>query len=146
MNRKITAVIVIIIAAVLFVYMFNKGGSAPKEKISPEEAGMPAETNAKDSKAPIVVDEQAIALEEMQREAGKSGLSKLYIVKCSACHGRDGKGPIGPSIAGKDAAYNFEALMKYKKGQVPNTMMKGLLENTDEVQLKMLAGEITAFK
>lgn len=146
MNRKITAAIVIIIAGALFAYIYTKGGSAPKEKIGSEDGGMTAETTAAESKPPVVVDEQAIALEEMQREAGKSGLSRLYIVKCSACHGRDGKGPIGPSIAGKDAAYNFEILMKYKKGQVPNTMMKGLLENTDEAQLKMLAEEITAFK
>ena len=30
----------------------------------------------------------------------QENLSHLYIVKCSACHGKDGNGPVGPSIAG----------------------------------------------
>lgn len=72
--------------------------------------------------------------------------SKLYIVKCAPCHGRDGKGIIGLSIAGKSYEYNYEALLKYKNGSVKNTLMKGLLENTPDEELKSLAAEISAFE
>lgn len=148
MNKKIVGVIVAVIAGALFAYMYISGGSAPMEAKTDINGVVAQNTivEADTSKAALVIDEQALALEEMQREAGKSGLSKLYIVKCSSCHGKDGKGPIGPSIAGKDSEYNFEALMKYKKGQVPNTMMKGLLDKTSEAELKLLANEVTTFK
>ena len=73
-------------------------------------------------------------------------LSKLYIVRCSACHGRDGMGPVGLPIAGKDYAYNLDKLKKYKAGQVANTMMADLLTRTSDEELEMLAREVSSFK
>lgn len=73
-------------------------------------------------------------------------LSHLYIVKCSACHGRDGNGPVGPSIAGKSYEYNLKKLIDYKNNQVENTMMADLLTRTDEKELQTLAKEISNFK
>lgn len=73
-------------------------------------------------------------------------LSHLYIVKCSACHGRDGNGPVGPSIAGKSYEYNLKKLIEYKNNQVENTMMADLLTRTDEKELQTLAKEISNFK
>ena len=67
-------------------------------------------------------------------------------MKCSACHGRDGNGPVGPSIAGKSYEYNLKKLIEYKKGQVENTMMADLLTRTDEKELQNLAKEISNFK
>lgn len=87
----------------------------------------------KESKAPKIVVPQ-------------EKLSHLYIVKCSACHGRDGNGPVGPSIAGKSYEYNLKKLIEYKKGQVENTMMADLLTRTDEKELQNLAKEISNFK
>ena len=60
----------------------------------------------------------------------QENLSHLYIVKCSACHGKDGNGPVGPSIAGK-----FQ-----------NTMMEDLLTRTPNEELEQLAKEISQFK
>lgn len=73
-------------------------------------------------------------------------LSHLYIVKCSACHGRDGNGPVGPSIAGKSYEYNLKKLIEYKNNQVENTMMADLLTRTNEKELQTLAKEISNFK
>lgn len=92
-----------------------------------------AAVSASDSKVPHLVVPQ-------------EGLSLLYIVKCSACHGRDGKGPVGPSIAGKDYEENLAMLKKYKAGQVENTMMKDMLTRTPEADLEMLAREVASFK
>lgn len=73
-------------------------------------------------------------------------LSKLYIVKCSACHGRDGKGPVGPSIAGKNSQENLTILRKYRAGEVENTMMADLLTRTSDKELASLSDEISQFK
>ncbi len=149
MSRRTAGIIAVAAAAALFAYMFSKGSPSgvPQEAETQKAAApAPAAASAPEKPASPQMDEQALALEEMRREAGKSGLSRLYIVKCSSCHGRDGKGPVGPSIAGRDRQYNMAALMKYKNGQVPNTLMKGLLENTSVEQLEMLADEISSFK
>lgn len=150
MNRKTAGIIAVAVTAALFVYMFSKGSPSPVHQgdADMEKANISAQVTSSSSEKPVSphIDEQTLALEEMRREAGKSGLSRLYIVKCSSCHGKDGKGPVGASIAGKDRQYNMAAIMKYKNGQVPNTLMKGLLENTSVEQLEMLADEISSFK
>lgn len=92
------------------------------------------------------------ALEKQRQRAERhlivpqENLSILYIVKCSACHGRDGKGPIGPSIAGKDFNKNLELLKKYKANEVENTMMEDMLTRTSDQELEMLAREVSSFK
>lgn len=94
-------------------------------------------------------------LEAMEKERQRArrhlvvpqeNLSILYIVKCSACHGRDGKGPVGPSIAGKDFKENLEILKKYKANEVENTMMEDMLTRTSDQELEMLAREVSSFK
>ncbi len=84
-------------------------------------------------------------LKAQQGAAFRGDLSHLYLVKCSACHGRDGRGPVGPPLAGKTREENIAILMKYKMKQVPNSAMLGLLEQTSNQEIEMLAGEIAAF-
>lgn len=76
----------------------------------------------------------------------QENLSHLYIVKCSACHGKDGNGPVGPSIAGKSYEYNIKKLQEYKENKVQNTMMEDLLTRTSNEELEQLAKEISQFK
>ena len=76
----------------------------------------------------------------------QENLSHLYIVKCSACHGKDGNGPVGPSIAGKSYEYNIKKLQEYKENKVQNTMMEDLLTRTPNEELEQLAKEISQFK
>lgn len=73
-------------------------------------------------------------------------LSDLYLVKCSSCHGRDGKGPVGPSIAGKSEKENLAMLRRYKANEVENTLMADLLTRTSDEELARLAHEISQFK
>lgn len=107
------------------------------------------------SVAPVVshagqpVSEAEQRLKDLQAQQGAQhheGLSLLYLVKCSACHGRDGRGPVGPPISGKSKEENLAILMKYKNKQVPNSAMLGLLEQTSDEELEMLAEEITTFQ
>ena len=144
MNRKVAGIVAVAVAVALCVWMLSKGGSSTP--VVEEQAKSIATETKSDVTPAQPMDEQAVAVAEMEREVAKMSLSKLYIVKCSACHGRDGLGPVGPSIAGKSMEYNMDALMKYKNGQVPNTMMKGLLENTPIEELEMLAKEVSSFK
>ena len=90
--------------------------------------------------------EQEAQQARIEQLLAQEKLSLLYIVKCSACHGRDGKGPVGASIAGKNLAYNLEKLRQYKAGEVKNTMMADLLTRTSEEELQMLAREVSSFK
>ena len=103
---------------------------APKAEAAPDTLQKTAE---RDTRTPHLVVPQ-------------EKLSHLYIVKCSACHGRDGKGPVGPSIAGKGYEDNLAILRKYKRNEVENTMMEDLLTRTSEEELKSLSREISTFK
>jgi len=93
-----------------------------------------------------------IASEQTEKKKGphlvipQEKLSHLYLVKCSACHGRDGNGPVGSSIAGKSYDYNYSKLQDYKNNKVENTMMADLLTRTSTEELQQLAKEISAFK
>ncbi|MDR0588661.1 MAG: hypothetical protein LBG61_06815 [Burkholderiales bacterium] len=85
-------------------------------------------------------------LKAIKKAAETQTRSNLYAVKCSACHGRDGRGQIGAPIVGKTQDENFAILMKYKNNQVPNTMMRGILNNTSDEELARLADEISKFR
>ncbi|CCQ73749.1 c-type cytochrome [Magnetospira sp. QH-2] len=68
---------------------------------------------------------------------------------CNGCHGPDGNsyGPASPSIAGMNDLYLTEALMMYKSGERPSTIMgriaKGYSEKELEAIAKFFAGKKT---
>jgi cytochrome c553 len=110
----------------------QKSASSSEKSVIGEEGHVPRNIPAQDSvKLPVVAQEN---------------LSNLYIVKCSACHGRDGKGPVGPSIAGKRYEENLAKLKQYQRGEVENTLMKDTLTRTSSEELEMLSREISAFR
>ena len=74
-----------------------------------------------------------------------SKLSKNFIVKCSACHDDYANGIIGPSLLNKDSNYIYQTIMKYKTGEKENVLMKDLVKNIDEKEIKTLANEIHTF-
>jgi cytochrome c553 len=151
-TRNIFVVVVLALVVALFFYLLEGMGTKQEsavaehsavEQVAPSEAApdssvgnaqLGSETDAK--------------LEELKRQQGavsSSGLSLMYLVKCSACHGRDGRGPVGSPIVGKTKEENMAILMKYKMKQVPNSAMLGLLEQTSNEELEKLAEEISAF-
>jgi len=72
-------------------------------------------------------------------------LSKNFIVKCSACHNHYANGIIGPSLLSKDSAYIFKTISQYKTGEKKNVLMKELVEQMDDKEIKALADEIYTF-
>ena len=74
------------------------------------------------------------------------GTSKLYLTSCAPCHGADGRGVMAPNIAGMDKEQLIKKLQDYKAGKVENSLMKGLLTNTSDADIALLADEISKFK
>jgi cytochrome c553 len=72
-------------------------------------------------------------------------LSKNFIVKCSACHNHYANGIIGPSLLSKDSAYIFKTISQYRTGEKKNVLMKELIEQMDDKEIKALADEIYTF-
>ncbi len=150
--RKLIGSIAIIAVIVLAVYLImqamgTRDVGADKQNAQPFDQTISAPPPPQPITAPSSEeDEKARQLKEHQQSlSGEHEMSKLYLVKCSACHGRDGSGPVGPSIAGKNKEENLAILMKYKNNEVKNTMMRGLLDKTAPAELEMLAEEISSF-
>ncbi len=72
-------------------------------------------------------------------------LSKNYIIKCSACHDDYANGVIGPSLLDKNATYIYEHIVAFKTGTKKNVLMKELVEQMPDSEIKALAGEIANF-
>lgn len=100
------------------------------------------------------VQEERDELKELKDKAGSIGQIKVsleYKSKCSACHGIDGSGMqdgrklMGPKIYGQDADKIYKDLIDFKAGTKENVIMKGLLINTSEEELRKFADEIGSF-
>jgi len=72
-------------------------------------------------------------------------LSHDFIVHCSACHDDYGNGIIGPSLLGKSGKFIYGRLMDFKSGKRKNVLMKGLVSQMKDKQLKAIANEIADF-
>lgn len=72
-------------------------------------------------------------------------LSKNFIVKCSACHNDYANGVIGPSLLSKDANFIFEKISKFKDGSDKNVLMKDLVSQMDDKEIRELSEEIYEF-
>lgn len=105
-----------------------------KQKIMKKDAGL-----IEDSELKIVKDLQT----KISSSEAKS--SKMYLVSCAPCHGKDGKGIIAPPINGQSKEYILEKLRAYKNNEIPNSLMKGIFTNVDEKTLEGLAVEISKF-
>lgn len=78
-------------------------------------------------------------------------VSAAYKGRCAACHGADGSGEqdgrklMGPKLYGQSSEKIYKDLIDFKAGRKENVIMKGLLINTSEEELKQFADEIGAF-
>ncbi|MDD3475900.1 MAG: c-type cytochrome [Sulfurimonas sp.] len=95
--------------------------------------------------------EQLQALKDKAGSVGDVKVSVAYKSKCSACHGANGSGEqdgrklMGPKLYGQDADKLYKDLIDFKAGRKENIIMKGLLINTTEEELRSYADEIGAF-
>lgn len=96
-------------------------------------------------------DEALNALRDKAGNVGTFKVSNEYKSKCSSCHGANGSGyqsgrkMMGPKIFGQSEEQLYKSLIDFKAGRKENMIMKGLLINQNEKDLRRLAKEIGEF-
>ncbi len=95
--------------------------------------------------------EQLKALRDKAGNVGAFQVSQAYKTKCASCHGVNGSGEqngkklMGPKLFGQDAEKVYTDLVDFKAGRKENMIMKGLLMNLSEEDLRVFADEIGEF-
>ena len=93
-------------------------------------------------------------LTTLREKAGNVGafeVSQAYKRKCSSCHGVNGSGEqngkklMGPKLFGQTADAIYQQLVEFKAGRKENMIMKGLLINLNDEELRTFADEIGEF-
>jgi cytochrome c553 len=91
------------------------------------------------------------ALRDKAGNAGAFEVSQAYKSKCASCHGvngsgfQNGKPMMGPKLYGQSSDEILVQLVDFKAGRKENVVMKGLLINLNEEDLKAFADEIGEF-
>lgn len=96
--------------------------------------------------------EKLNTLKDKAGNASTFEVSNEYKGKCASCHGADGSGMqngkklMGPQLFGQEEAILYKNLVDFKAGRKENLIMKGLLINLEDEDLKNFAKEIAGFK
>jgi cytochrome c553 len=91
------------------------------------------------------------ALRDKAGNAGAFKVSQEYKSKCASCHGANGSGEqngkalMGPKLFGQSSEEIYKSLIDFKDGRKENMIMKGLLIQLNEDDLKRFADEIGEF-
>ncbi|MBE0497319.1 MAG: hypothetical protein IBX45_12945 [Campylobacterales bacterium] len=72
-------------------------------------------------------------------------LSRNYILKCSACHDDYANGVVGPSLLTKSADDIYTMIAAYRHKTKVNELMKYLVTQMEETEIRALAEEIAEF-
>ena len=154
--KNIIAVISTIIVVGLMAYTFSNGRA-----FQGGEAGHIIEdmkymdTNKTIASKPKEKDVEADKLKALRDKAGNTtsfAVSNAYKSKCSSCHGADGSGMqngkklMGPKLIGQSEETLYKDLVDFKAGRKENLIMKGLLINLEDEDLKQFALEISQFQ
>lgn len=68
-------------------------------------------------------------------------------VTCAGCHGTDGVGGTAiPPLKGRDAAYMESALMEYREGKRPGTIMPRIAKGYTDEDIKAVAAYFAGLK
>lgn len=92
------------------------------------------------------------ALRDKAGNAGSFKVSNAYKSKCASCHGVNGSGMqngkklMGPKLIGQSEEQLYKDLVDFKAGRKENLIMKGLLINLTDEDLKTFAKEISEFE
>ncbi len=92
------------------------------------------------------------ALKDKAGNTVSFGVSLAYKSRCASCHGADGSGLqkgrvlMGPNLLGQSEEKLYKDLVDFKAGRKENLIMKGLLINLEDEDLKSYAKEISQFQ
>ncbi|MGE4418499.1 MAG: c-type cytochrome [Sulfurimonas sp.] len=155
MKNTIAAIATILIFG-LVAWMASKGGAYHGGKHS-KGIGSFADATVTTQAAPAEKTdeekdaEQIKALKEKAGNIGNFKVSDEYKSKCAACHGANGSGEqdgrklMGPKLYGQSADKIYKDLTDFKANRKENVIMRGLLINTSEEELRKFADEIGEF-
>ena len=156
--KNIIAIVSTVFIIGLMVYTFSngrafQGGEAGNIIEDMKYIDTPKTVETVETKEQKNEDEEK--LKALRDKAGNSGtfeVSNAYKSKCSSCHGADasgmqnGKKLMGPKLYGQEEAVLYKDLVDFKAGRKENLIMKGLLINLEDEDLKNFAKEIAGFK
>jgi len=150
MGKKIAIIFGVLVLA-LMVFMLTSQPSAPVKDASRPELKPAQQTQAKvvNEELNLQDSEEIKKIKQLQNSVANQpseGVSKRYLTSCAPCHGANGKGIMAPKISGKSKDEILARLKDYKENKVPNSLMKGLLNNVTDEDLGALADEISKFK
>lgn len=150
MGKKIAIIFGVLVLA-LMVFMLTSQPSAPVKDASRPELKPAQQTQQKvvNEELNLQDSEEIKKIKQLQNSVANQpseGVSKRYLTSCAPCHGANGKGVMAPKISGKSKDEILARLKDYKENKVPNSLMKGLLNNVSDEDLGTLADEISKFK
>ena len=150
MGKKIAIIFGVLVLA-LMVFMLTSQPSAPIKDASRPELKPAQQTQQKvvNEELNLQDSEEIKKIKQLQNSVANQpseGVSKRYLTSCAPCHGANGKGVMAPKISGKSKDEILARLKDYKENKVPNSLMKGLLNNVSDEDLGLLADEISKFK
>ena len=150
MGKKIAIIFGVLVLA-LMVFMLTSQPLAPIKDASRPELKPAQQTQPKvvNEELNLQDSEEIKKIKQLQNSVANQpsdGVSKRYLTSCAPCHGANGKGVMAPKISGKSKDEILARLKDYKENKVPNSLMKGLLNNVTDEDLGLLADEISKFK
>lgn len=153
--KNIIAAIATIIVIVLMVSTFMTGPAFQGGEAGNIIEDLKMFDNKKtSSNMPEEKDIEANKIKSLKDKVGNTSsfpVSNAYKSKCASCHAangsgeQDGKKLMGPKLIGQSAEKIYKDLVDFKAGRKENYIMKGLLINLEEPELRKFADEIGDF-
>ena len=156
--KNIIAIVSTVFIIGLMVYTFSngrafQGGEAGNIIEDMKYIDTPKTVETVETKEQKNEDEEKLnAIKDKAGNASTFEVSNEYKSKCASCHGVDGSGEqngkklMGPKLIGQEEAVLYKDLVDFKAGRKENLIMKGLLINLEDEDLKNFAKEIARFK
>ena len=153
--KRVIAIVSTIFVLALMAYTLSNGRAFQGGEAGNIIEDMKYIDTAKTIETKEEKNEEEERLKTLRDKAGNSGtfeVSNAYKSKCASCHGVDGSGEqngkklMGPKLIGQEEAVLYKDLVDFKAGRKENLIMKGLLINLEDEDLKNFAKEIAGFK
>ncbi|WP_072681537.1 c-type cytochrome [Arcobacter sp. LA11] len=154
--KNIIAIISTVIVVGLMAYTFSNGrafqGGEAAKFFGDIKVDNNAQVNSQPAENENLEDDKIRALRDKAGNNSSFQVSNAYKSKCASCHGVDGSGLqngkklMGPGLIGQSEEKLYTDLVEFKAGRKENLIMKGLLINLSDEDLKEYAKEISQFK